>query len=148
MDLRDYASTPFGEARRTPGRHGYVAYFPAPIPRAIELPASTILLLADAEASLGRLAGVGQLVPNPHLLIRPYLLREALSSSRIEGTQASLADVFEAEAGDEPPNPDVEEVLNYIDALEVEPRAARRAATRRSSHSRGAPPAARRRSRP
>jgi Fic family protein len=58
------------------------------------------------------------LVPNPRLLIRPYLLREALSSSRIEGTQASLADVFEAEASEEPPNADVEEVLNYIDALE------------------------------
>jgi Fic family protein len=118
VELTDYASTPFGEPRRTLGRHGYVAYFPAPIPRTIELPAPTIGLLADAEASLGRLSGVGQLVPNPHLLIRPYLLREALSSSRIEGTQASLADVFEAEASDEPPNPDVEEVLNYIDALE------------------------------
>lgn len=118
MELTAYATTPFGEPRRTPGRHGYVAYFPAPIPRTIELPTSTIRLLADAEASLGRLAGVGQLLPNPHLLIRPYLLREALSSTRIEGTQASLADVFEAEASDEPPNADVEEVLNYIDALE------------------------------
>lgn len=118
MELRDYASTPFGEPRRTIGRHGYVAYFPAPIPPAIELPASTIRLLADAEASLGRLAGVGQLVPNPHLLIRPYLLREALASTRIEGTQASLADVFEAKASDEPPSADVEEVVNYIEALE------------------------------
>jgi cell filamentation protein, protein adenylyltransferase len=118
VEFNDYAATPFGEPRRTPGRHGYIAYFPAPIPRAIVLPAATIRLLADAEASLGRLAGVGQLVPNPHLLIRPYLLREALSSSRIEGTQASLADVFEAEASDEPPSADVEEVLNYIDALE------------------------------
>ena len=118
MDLAAYASTPFGEPRRTLGRHGYVAYFPAPIPRAIEIPATTIRLLADAEASLGRLAGVGQLVPNPHLLIRPYLLREALSSTRIEGTQASLADVFEAEASGEPPSADVEEVLDYIDALE------------------------------
>jgi Fic family protein len=118
VELNDYASTLFGEPRRIPGRHGYVAYFPAPIPRALDLPALTIRLLADAEASLGQLAGVGQLVPNPHLLIRPYLLREALSSTRIEGTQASLADVFEAEASDEPPNADVEEVLNYIDALE------------------------------
>lgn len=118
MDVTAYASTPFGEPRRTLGRHGYVAYFPAPIPRAIEIPATTIRLLADAEASLGRLAGVGQLVPNPHLLIRPYLLREALSSTRIEGTQASLADVFEAEASGEPPSADVEEVLDYIDALE------------------------------
>ncbi len=118
VELSDYASTSFGESRRTIGRHGYVAYFPAPIPRAIELPVSTIQLLADAEASLGRLAGVGQLVPNPHLLIRPYLLREALASTRIEGTQASLADVFEAEASDEPLSADVEEVVNYIEALE------------------------------
>jgi Fic family protein len=118
VELTDYASTQFGRPRRTLGRHGYVAYFPAPIPRTIELPVSTIRLLADAEASLGRLAGVGQLVPNPHLLIRPYLIREALSSTRIEGTQASLADVFEVQASGETPNADVEEVLNYIDALE------------------------------
>jgi Fic family protein len=118
VEFGDYASTSFGEPRRTIGRHGYVAYFPAPIPRTIELPSSTIRLLADAEASLGRLAGVGQLVPNPHLLIRPYLLREALASTRIEGTQASLADVFEAEASDEPPSADVEEVVNYTEALE------------------------------
>lgn len=118
VDLTDYASTQFGEPRRTLGRYGYVAYFPAPVPRSIDLSAPAIRLLAEAEASLGRLAGVGQLMPNPHLLVRPYLLREALSSARIEGTQASLADVFEAEASDEPPNADVEEVLNYIDALE------------------------------
>lgn len=118
MELTDYAATRFGEARRTPGRHGYVAYFPAPIPRALELPATAVRLLADAEASLGRLAGVGQLLPNPHLLIRPYLLREALSSTRIEGTQASLEEVFEAQVSEEPPNADVEEVLNYIEALE------------------------------
>lgn len=118
VHLDAYASTPFGEPRRTLGRRGYVAYFPAPIPRAIELPTTTVRLLTDAEASLGRLAGVGLLVPNPHLLIRPYLLREALSSTRIEGTQASLADVFEVQASGEPPNADVEEILNYIDALE------------------------------
>jgi Fic family protein len=118
VELTDYASTPYGKPRRTLGRHGYVAYFPEPIPRAIDLPAPTIRLLADAEASLGRLAGVGQLVGNPHLLIKPYLLREALSSARIEGTQASLADVFEVQASGEAPNADVEEVLNYIDALE------------------------------
>ena len=88
------------------------------IPRSVELPTPTIRLLADAEAALGTLSGVGQLVPNPHLLIRPYLLREALSSTRIEGTQASLFDVLEFGAMGETPNADVEEVLNYIDALE------------------------------
>jgi Fic family protein len=118
VELADYAATPFGSPRHTLGRHGYVAYFPAPIPRTVELPQPTITLLADAEAALGRLAGVGQLLPSPALLIRPYLLREAVSSTRLEGTQASVADVFEAATSGEPPNEDVEEVLNFIDALE------------------------------
>jgi Fic family protein len=117
MELEKYPPTPFGQARRTPGRHGYVAYFPAPIPRALELPAATVRLLADAEGELGRLAGVGSLMPNPDLLIRPYLLREALSSTRIEGTQASMAEVFETDAVDGTPNADVEEVVNYVAAM-------------------------------
>ncbi len=95
-----------------------MAFFPAPIPRSIELPPDAVRLLADAEAALGALSGVGRLLPNPYLLIRPYLLREALASTRIEGTQASLVDVLEIEATGDPPNADVEEVLNYIDALE------------------------------
>jgi Fic family protein len=118
MEFDDYTATPFGSPRRTLGRHGYVAYFPAPIPRMVELPRPMIRLLTDAEAALGRLAGVGQVLPSPDLLIRPYLLREAVSSTRLEGTQASLADVFESQTNGEPPNEDVEEVLNYIDALE------------------------------
>ena len=117
MRLRQYPRTQFGEARRTGGRHGYVAYFPAPIPRAIELGSTTITLLADAEAALGRLAGIGDLLPNPRLLIRPYVVREAVFSTRIEGTRASMTDVFELEAGGGEPSPDVEEVLGYVDAL-------------------------------
>jgi len=50
-------------------------------------------------AALGRLAGAGRLLPAPHLLVAPYLAREAVASSRIEGTQASLSDVFEADEG-------------------------------------------------
>jgi Fic family protein len=115
MDL--YPETPFGQARRTGGRHGYVAYFPTPIPRALDLPPTTVALLTEAEAALGRLAGVGDLLPNPDLLIRPYVLREAVSSTRIEGTQASVSDVFELEAAGGTPNADVEEVLGYVDAL-------------------------------
>ena len=117
MELEAHAQTPFGEARRTPGRHGYVAYFAATIPRALDLPASTVRLLGEAEGALGRLAGIGRLLPNPDLLIRPYLLREALSSTRIEGTQASMAEVFEADAAGEAPNADVEEVVNYVAAM-------------------------------
>jgi len=118
VELSRYASTPFGETRRTSGAHGYVAYFPRTIPRTMTLPLPTVRLLADAEAALGRLAAVGQLLPNPQLLLRPYLLREALASTRIEGTQATMAEIFEADASGQAPNADQEEVLNYVAALE------------------------------
>ena len=117
MDPERHQSSRFGEVRRTLGRHGYFAYFPAPIPRAIELPGSIVRLLADAEASLGRLAGVAQFLPSPDLLVGPYMLREALFSTRIEGTQATIAEVFEVDAAGGPPNADVEEILGYVDAM-------------------------------
>jgi Fic family protein len=113
-----YADTPFGRAAATAGMHGCVAYFPRSIPRSVELTPDNLLRLADAEAALGRLAGAGRLLPDPQLLVGPYLRREAVSSTRIEGTQASLADVFDAEASDLPFGPDVEEVINYVRAME------------------------------
>lgn len=118
IDADRYATTPFGAPRRVPGRHGYTAYFPTPIPRSLEISSANQLLVADAEAALGRLAGAGRLLPTPHLLVQPYLRREAVASARIEGTQASLADVFDVEADDRPPGPDVEEVVNYVLAME------------------------------
>ena len=118
MDSDRYADTPFGSARRTSGAHGYIAYHPLPIPRTIEISGRNLLRLADAEAALGRLAGAGRLLPQPQLLVGPYLRREAVASTRIEGTQASLAEVFDAEASDLPLGPDVEEVINYVQAME------------------------------
>ncbi|MBW3613828.1 MAG: Fic family protein [Actinobacteria bacterium] len=118
MRLGDFADTPFGSARRTAGPHGYVAYFPRPIPREISIAPANLLRLADAEAALGRLAGAGRLLPHPHLLVGPYLRREAVASTRIEGTQASLLDVFDAEASDQPLGADVEEVVSYVRAME------------------------------
>lgn len=115
----DYQATAFGEPRRTIGAHSYVAYFPKRIPRTLELSARTVRLLADAEGALGVLAGVGSLLPNPELLIRPYLIREALSSTRIEGTQATLMEVLESDATGETPNADVEEVVNYVSAMRM-----------------------------
>src|SRR5262249_33484686 len=76
--------------------------------------------LSDAAQALGELAGVGRRLPNPHLLIRPFLSREAVLSSRIEGTVTRLDQLFlfEAEA-DELVHPvDVGEVANYVRALE------------------------------
>jgi Fic family protein len=119
MDPAAYASTPFGEARRTPGAHGYVAYFPNPIPRTVQISAANVSAMANAEAALGRLGGAGRLLPHPQLLVGPYLRREAVASTRIEGTQASLTDVYDAEADDRPAGPDVEEVINYVAAIET-----------------------------
>jgi Fic family protein len=76
--------------------------------------------LSDADRLIGRLAGEGGRLPNPHLLIRPFLQREAVLSSKIEGTQATLGDLLAAEAGaavDRSPD-DLKEVGNYVAALE------------------------------
>lgn len=119
MNPERYRSTPFGAVRRTIGPHGYYAYFPRPIPRSIEIAIPTVTLLADAESALGRLAGAGRLVRNPYLVARPYLLREAVSSARIEGTQTDVHEVLDVVASGEKPNADVEEVVNYVRALDA-----------------------------
>ncbi len=119
MDADRYADTIFGRARRTVGRDGYVAYFPRPVPRNVPISSANVMLLADAEAALGRLAGLVRLLPDPHLLSRPYTRREALASTRIEGTQASLLEVFDAETSDQALGPDVEQVVSYVLAMET-----------------------------
>jgi len=119
VDPSAYTDDTYGAVRRAPGPGGYDFFVPAPVPRALTLEPSTTSLLSKADRALGRLAGAGRLLPNSHLLVQPYLTAEALSSSRIEGTQASLSDVFEAEAdkGDSS-TMDVREVQNYIRAFE------------------------------
>lgn len=72
--------------------------------------------LSEADAALGHLQGLGLLITDPGLLIGPYLRREALASSRIEGTQASLSDVFQAEIDASSGNDDTSEVFRYLEA--------------------------------
>lgn len=69
---------------------------------------------------MSELAGVARTLPNPHLLIGPFIRREAVLSSRIEGTQASLSDLlfFEASGSVDPKAPDVREVSTYVKAME------------------------------
>ena len=75
---------------------------------------------SQADRALSVLAGVARTLPNPHLLISPFIRREAVLSSRIEGTQASFSDLlfFEASGEKEMYSPDVVEVSNYVRALE------------------------------
>lgn len=117
MEIDRHEATAFGQARRVPGRHGYVAYFPAPIPRGLDLSSSTVSLLGDAETELGQLAAVGRFVPGPELVTRPYLLREALASTRIEGTRTTIGEVLESDAAGTEASADVEEVVNYVRAM-------------------------------
>lgn len=91
---------------------------PATLPKQISLTTEIIMKLSDADAALGRLAGSGRLLPNPHLLVNAYITREAVSSSRIEGTQASVTEVFDAVVTGEAKRDDIREVRNYIAALE------------------------------
>lgn len=99
---------------------GYKAFIPKPLPPkpSIALEGNLQNLLSKADMSLARLDGIGYILPNVDLFIAMYVRKEALLSSQIEGTQASLEDLFEFESGEKPENiNDVAEVVNYIKAL-------------------------------
>ena len=93
------------ELERDPPLTSYVAHLPAPLPPAAEdaAIASVARELGEASLALGHLTGVGEYFPAPNLLVRPYLRREAVASSRIEGTMASFSDVVALEALERPP---------------------------------------------
>ena len=111
------AASPCGHL--VPTVEGQQAFVPDPLPSELSLSAGLVSLLDRASLAVGTLAGVGETVPNPHLLIRPFLRREAVLSSRIEGTVASLSDVFAYEAaGRSQQGGDVAEVMNYVTTLE------------------------------
>lgn len=104
----------------------YIAFIPHPLPPNLSMEASLVRALSDADRALGELAGVGRTVPSPSLLIGPFVRREAVLSSKIEGTQTEIADLYAYEAGQRylpglrppPPEYDVQEVLNYVQALD------------------------------
>lgn len=99
---------------------GYTAFEPAPLPPDPPLRVNLFQnLLSRADLALGRLDGIIGFVPNPDLFVALYVRREAVLSSQIEGTQASLTDVlrFEASEDDELRDADVEEVVNYVAAM-------------------------------
>src|SRR5256714_453936 len=99
---------------------GNSAFVPAPLPPALNWTPRLIRVLSDADRLIGRLAGEGGRLPNPHVLMRPFVRREAVLSSKIEGTQATLGELLAAEAGAvvaRSPE-DLREVGNYVVALE------------------------------
>ena len=126
MDARRYVDSQFGRATAEPGnKDAFTYYLPRAIPRELPMPSHVIAELSDADAALGHLQGLGMIITDPSVLIGPYLRREALASSRIEGTHASLSDVFQAEIDESARNDDTSEVHRYLEATDLAQRLAR-----------------------
>jgi Fic family protein len=99
----------------------YRAFIPAPLPPQppIQFDEELSLWLSNADRDLGRLDGVASILPNPDLFVAMYVRHEAVLSSQIEGTQSTLEDVleYEVDARGQPYPKDVEEVVNYVRAM-------------------------------
>lgn len=119
MNPADFKAPEAGRVVRAPG--GYHAFIPAPLPPRLAYDDGLVLALSQADAALSELSGLGRHLPNPHLLIASYVRREAVLSSRIEGTTTSLAELLMeevAEGATQRDPDDVREVRNYVTALE------------------------------
>jgi Fic family protein len=110
--------------RLVPAAGQAVAFVPDPMPDELSLGSDEIRLLSEADYALGRLAGSAGRLVNPYLIGQPLLRREAILSSRIEGTLTTPEQLVLLEAGVAPSVQDVRaaadtrEVLNYVHAME------------------------------
>lgn len=96
------------------------AFVPNPLPvrdPPIKIEGRLGARLAAAENALSRLDLAAHLVPSVDWLLYAFVRKEAVLSSQIEGTQATLIDLLNFESGTEPASADIQEVCNYIDAL-------------------------------
>ncbi len=102
---------------------GQPTFIPQELPPTVRYDRELIALLVKAERKVGELKGKGSELENPHILIRAYLKKEAVLSSKIEGTMASLKDLNRQEAVGNVSRKDADrlrlrEVINYVNALE------------------------------
>ena len=97
---------------------GGMAFVPLPLPPRFAWSDPVVQQLSRAERMIGRLQGVLRDVDNPKMLIRPLQTREAVMSSQIEGTQATLQDMYRdragAEAGPDDPRRDTERLKAWV----------------------------------
>lgn len=122
MERDDFDEMAPGEIVPTTTPKGtYSAYRPDPLPPSINTE-DLITPLAEATQALGRVHGIGPRVGTREILIEPFIRKEALESSQIEGTHATLSDLYAYEAGqealiDEDRQQGTQEVVNYLHAL-------------------------------
>lgn len=126
MQLESFERSPVGRLVDIEGfdpRHGqryaHKAFVPEELPEVVELTRETWEVVTAAVQALGRLDQAGRQIPNPGLLRRPAIRREAVSTSALEGTYAAFTDVFEADVVPTGRmSPELVEVLNYVEAAE------------------------------
>jgi Fic family protein len=113
-------------SKQAPGKviktlKGYLAFVPAPLPPDIQWSDKLIAALSKADRSLVHLAEVGNAFPVPHVVVRPFIRKEAVLSSQIEGTRTSFQELLSFEAGQLSfftNLEDTKEVHNYVKALD------------------------------
>ena len=101
------------------GEMAYNSFAPSILPPdpSIELNSEIVNLLVKANRQLALLEGISSRIPNIHLFISMYVRKEALMSSQIEGTQATLEDVLDPTI-DQNANRDLSDVVNYVKATD------------------------------
>ena len=119
MKKTDFTNKASGKIIKTV--QGYAAFVPNPLPPKVAWPNNLITALSRADRSLVRLAEVGNAFPVPHVVVRPFIRKEAVLSSQIEGTRTTFQGLLSFEAGQLSLFGDVEdahEVHNYVQAID------------------------------
>lgn len=119
MKTTDFSKSAPGKVIKT--LEGYHAFIPDPLPPQLEWSNKLLGSLASAERSIARLEEVGKAFPVPHIVARPFIRKEAVLSSQIEGTRTTFQELLTYEAQQLSLFGDVEdrqEVQNYVYALD------------------------------
>lgn len=126
MDLEKFGKSPVGRLVPIEGEHrgehfSHFAFVPDKLPASFSFSGETLLALTLAVDAVARLDGAGRRLPNPALLVRPAIRREAISTSALEGTYTTLPEILQSELfeDEEEPSRDVDEVLAYVRASEA-----------------------------
>lgn len=126
MDLDRFRKSPVGKLVPISGHDAYLqrdyshfAFVPCPEPTTVELAQATHNVVARSSLALGRLDFAVRRLPDPRMLVRPVLRREAQSTSELEGTYAPLDEVLAADFIEEARrSAELHEVMNYVVAAE------------------------------
>jgi Fic family protein len=126
VQVEEFRDSPVGELRTISGHdaltqrdYRHFAFVPRTLPESIPLTERTYCVVSEAHMAIGRLDFAVKRLPDPALLVRPTVRREAVSTSALEGTYAPLQSVFEADYVDEVnQSAEVREVRNYVRAAE------------------------------